>query len=254
MEEKALKPPYTSFKGFINFIDELRSHGEAPSVIDRSLLSKRSGSDQSALMATLRWFSLITDTGSPTDLFKALFDAHETDRQDLLNSMVADSYAFLSDSSFNVRNATTAQLTERFREYGITGSTLNKSISFFIAICKEAEIQISSHIKIPSISGASTRQMKKKIPRPAETWPMPPTQTSVVDATQLSYKNSSLAVEMIEIPVPIFGMQDGTIRLPAKLDDKQWASVVKMTEFILKNYRDMTTGSDSNTPEKEVSK
>jgi hypothetical protein len=242
MDEKSPKPPYTSYKGFINFLDELREHGEAPSVIDRSLLSKRSGSGQSALMAALRWFSLINDVGVPTTAFVDLFKATEPDRPTQIKKLIEGSYTFLSDGSINVRNATTAQLSERFRLYDISGSTLAKSIAFFMAACKEAGIALSPHIKVPSVANGGSRQPKRKTGRIPDAW-IPPSQPA--QATEASQQKRALdESDTIEIPIPIFGMRDGAIVLPAKLNDKQWAAVVKMTQFILTNYRETHASSN----------
>ena len=75
MSDKTIKPPYATYRSFTSLIDDLRSHDVMPGIIDRSFLSKRSGSEQSALIATLKWFGLTDESGTPTDLHLFGIDA-----------------------------------------------------------------------------------------------------------------------------------------------------------------------------------
>jgi hypothetical protein len=42
---------------------------------------------------------------------------------------------------------------------------------------------------------------------------------------------------MTVIPIPLHGMADGKILLPADLEEEDWAYAVNMAKFILENYR-----------------
>ena len=58
-------PPYTSYRTFKTFIEDLHEHG-VPSRIDRSVLTRFSGVVGTQLMHALRFLGLIEDDGRPT--------------------------------------------------------------------------------------------------------------------------------------------------------------------------------------------
>lgn len=233
MNDKTVKPPYTSYRSFLNLMSELKEHDVMPSAIDRSYLSKRSGSEKSALIAALKWFELVDDDGTPTGRLENFIAADEQESKTLLKEMVESSYGAITDGTFNLRSATTSQLADQFRQYEISGSTLSKSITFFLAAAKEAGIAVSPHAKVPPVTSSGNGKRKTKV---AVTPPVAP-QTPAHPAHEPS-KPKPPRADMVAIPIPIFGGQDGVIYLPGQMTEKQWENVIKMTEFILKNYRD----------------
>ena len=233
MNDKTVKPPYTSYRSFLNLVSELKEHDVMPSAIDRSYLSKRSGSEKSALIAALKWFELVDDDGTPTERLENFIAADEQESKTLLKEMVESSYGAITDGTFNLRSATTSQLADQFRQYEISGSTLSKSITFFLAAAKEAGIAVSPHAKVPPVTSSGNGKRKTKV---AVTPPVAP-QSPVHPAHEPS-KPKPPRADMVAIPIPIFGGQDGVIYLPGQMTEKQWENVIKMTEFILKNYRD----------------
>ncbi|WP_459047986.1 hypothetical protein [Stenotrophomonas sp. PSU_St99] len=233
MNDKTVKPPYITYRTWQWLIDELRSHEVIPGVIDRSYLSKRSGSEQSALIAAMKWFSLIDDSGAPTQLLRDYIVASENEAAVMFKKMVEQSYSAVTDGSFALGSATTNMLADKFREYEISGSTLTKSISFFLSAAKDAGIKVSPHAKAPPAPNNGGTKRKTKTPTP-----LPPTPSAVPDALGHGSKPRPPREGMVAIPIPIFGGQDGVIYLPDQMTAKQWENVIKMTEFILQNYRD----------------
>lgn len=233
MNDKAIKPPYTSYKSFETLIGELRSHEVLPDVIDRSLglLRKRSGSEQAALIAALKWFKLIDNDGARTAQLDAYLAADDATAKAMLKAMIEQSYSAVTDGTFNLKSATTQQMTDKFRGYEISGSTLSKCISFFLAATRDAGIQVSPHVKAPAVSPAAKRKAKPSITPPAALAQQEP----VHGAWKLHSKPHDEM--MISIPIPIAG-KDGAITLPKGMTDRQWTSVVKMIEFIINNYRE----------------
>ena len=140
-------------------------------------------------------------------------------------------------------------MTERFRQLDISGSTLTKSIAFFLAAAKEAGIQISPHVKAPSATNGGA--IKKKGLRALPTTPL--SSNNIIPSPPSEEHKGREAPKslpgMITIPIPIFGMKDGAIYLPDSMDERQWTSVIKMTEFILKNYRE-TMGNPTDLEDK----
>src|SRR5277367_891243 len=70
-------PPYTSYRTFKTFIEDLHEHG-VPSRIDRSVLTRFSGVVGTQLMHALRFLGLIEADGRPTERLKGLVKAHGT--------------------------------------------------------------------------------------------------------------------------------------------------------------------------------
>ena len=68
-------PPYTSYRTFKTFIEDLHEHG-VPSRIDRSVLTRFSGVVGTQLMHALRFLGLIADHGRPTQRLTELVNAH----------------------------------------------------------------------------------------------------------------------------------------------------------------------------------
>lgn len=240
MNDKMLKPPYTSYRSFQNLISELReyfrTHQMVPAVIDRSLLSKRSGSEQSALIAALKWFELVTDNGTPTQLLHDYVEVDEGASAPMLKAMVEKSYSLITDGKFDIRRATTNQMAEQFRQYDISGSTLYKCIGFFLAAAKEAGIPVSPLVKAPVASASSgVKRKPKSAAAPAPNGPV------VTPDPHPAHNNKTPRPpegDMVAIPIPIYGGPDGVIYLPGNMTEKQWTNVIKMTEFILQNYRE----------------
>lgn len=157
---KSATPPYIAFPTFLSFIKGLGEAG-VPSRIDKSLLRNMSGSNQSALLSALKWFALIDDSGRHGDRLDLLVKAGDK-AGEVLRGMLPDAYLFMSDGTIDVARATGAQLEEKFREYGISGETVAKAMSFFLAACKEAGMTVSSHIKLPKITRANGAAKAKK--------------------------------------------------------------------------------------------
>jgi hypothetical protein len=140
-------PPYIAHKTFTNFINGLTQG--IPSRIDKSIMRSLAGSTQGQLMATLRYFELIDADGKPQPSLKALVESEPGERKPLMAELVKRSYDFVFSSDLNLQTATTSQVEELFTAEGVTGETRRKSFSFFLALCKDVVIQLSSHIKAP---------------------------------------------------------------------------------------------------------
>lgn len=227
--QKVFSPPYTAYSTLQGFLISLRENGGVPSRIDKSLLSKKSGSAQAAILSALKSLKLIDEEGVPTQALHRLIDASDQDiytRE--LRKVLESTYPFLTDRSIDLTKATTAQLEQKFRDFQIRGSTVVKAMAFFITVAKEVGIQLSPYIKVPKMAPSSaTKQVKKK------------SLPNILIAEQEQRADSpKLPTEgFVEIVIPIHGMRDGKVLLPEGLGASQWAHVIKMTQFILENYR-----------------
>jgi hypothetical protein len=156
---------YTTFD---NFINGLRESG-IPNRIDRSVMDKLSGANQSFLMGALRFLGLTTETGTPTTALKALVE--EKDNKQVLEGIIRDAYDFLFTKDFNLQAATEAEVSERFRKKDLSGDTIRKAMSFFTLACGAAGIPLSPHLKGKRGGGRSNgnprRPRKPKTDTPA---------------------------------------------------------------------------------------
>jgi hypothetical protein len=159
------KPPYVAYRTFTNFIASLRESG-LPNRIDRSVFVGVSGANQSFLLAALSFLGLINKDGNPTASLKDLAENPNNEKA-IFAKATKENYDFIFDGSFNINSATTAQLTEKFKERGIGGSTITKAISFFTSICEAAEIKISPHLKGRSGGASGVKRGKYKKRKPA---------------------------------------------------------------------------------------
>ncbi len=228
-------PPYCSFATFSNFLKVLQVTG-TPSRIDKSVLSSMSGSSQAALISGLRWLNLIDAQGAPTDRLESLVAAEDDAFPDALRVVLERSYSFLTDGSLQLTKATGGQVESKFREYGITGSTVVKSVAFFIKAAKEAKIPLGPHVKAPKQAGTSSstkRAARKQQVEPVSPQVAEPARPSLDEDGRLPLSIPGF----VRIAVPLHGMKDGAVFLPDKLPRVQWEHALKITKFLIDNYR-----------------
>ncbi|MBI2412749.1 MAG: DUF5343 domain-containing protein [Deltaproteobacteria bacterium] len=178
-EEKKSIPPYLPYKTFSNFIERLKVG--VPSRIDRSLMGSFSGAAQAQLLSTLKYLGLISPNGIPTEGLKNLVNSEGPSRVKNLHDIVKTAYPFLFENDIDLTRITSKHLQELFENAGgITGGTVRKCIAFFVAISKEAGVELSPHIKVKATSVRSApkrsgleRNSKAKSELPSTPPPQP---------------------------------------------------------------------------------
>jgi hypothetical protein len=133
-------PPYLSFRTFSGFIERMRKG--LPNRVDRSVMSSLSGSNQSQLLAALRYLELISPKGIPTEKLSGLIESEGIKFRKTLREVLVTSYPFLF-RRFDLQRATIDELTGQFGSAGASGDTVRKCISFFLAAAKQAELPVS---------------------------------------------------------------------------------------------------------------
>lgn len=136
-------PPYISYRTFSGFIERMRTG--IPNRVDRSVMSSLSGSNQSQLMAALRYMELISPNGLPTERLSGLMESEEAKVQRGMREILWSSYPFLF-KGFDLRKATFDELTGRFASAGASGDTVRKCVAFFLAAAKHAGLQVSPFV------------------------------------------------------------------------------------------------------------
>lgn len=227
--KKQESPPYIAFSTFSNFINGL-SETNIPSRIDKSLLRNMSGANQSALVSALKWFSLIDDVGHPNERMENFVKAGDG-RAESLGAMLKAAYGFMADGSINLERATGAQLEEKFRAYGLSGSTINKAMAFFLAACKEAGIPVSTHIKLPKVARSNVKKREKQRPQ-------------VGDAAERDddqeENGGAGAVMKFEIPIPVD--RKVKISIPADFDEADWTLLQTMLTAYITRWKSFSGG------------
>jgi len=175
-------PPYPAFKTFTNFLEGLEEKQEQfPPRIDRSYLRGLSGVSQSQLLKALRAFELISEDGSVTPALKDLA-TRPNDRPQLVGDLVRTYYPEMV--KLGEENATAKMLEDTFAEYGLSGSTRRKAVSFFLKAAEWGGIKLSPHLAIPRATSSGNggakrkRQQKTQTPSDPEGSPPPPSPTT----------------------------------------------------------------------------
>lgn len=226
---KPATPPFTSYSSYINFLNQLREHGTVPTRIDKTLMSKSSGSQISATMAALKYLGQIDEAGKPSEQFKKLVLGTEDDRKPLLAALLKERYQFLFDDvGFNIEQATSGEMAEKFRALEINGSTVTRTIAFFLAAAKEAGIKVSPHIKPPP----APKGAAKKSPKAKELTGNQLPQEEEDDA-------SDPDVERFEIPIP--GKSSVKVMVPSDLDADDWEMLQSMITVYIKRWKGFKT-------------
>jgi hypothetical protein len=153
--------PYLAWRTLFNLILEMAETG-LPSRIDRSFLNKKSGLDQTYLIATMKAFDLIEDDGTVREPLKRLvadIEGRTALVAELLRANYPEVFA-LPD------NATQQQLDDVLQEtFGLTGATTRKATTFLMHAAAFANVRLSPHLKTPrgvASAGSATRANGQK--------------------------------------------------------------------------------------------
>lgn len=155
-------PSYFAFKTLTNMLVKMEEHGP-PNRVDRSFLKEMSGAGQTQFIAGLKFLELIDDDLKPQPRLIDMVSDPEA-RPRLTGEMLRERYpeaVALGDT-----NATTDELVEVFREYGVQGDTARKAIAFYLQAARYAgDIPLSPHFKTPTVrtgAGSSRRRGRPK--------------------------------------------------------------------------------------------
>jgi hypothetical protein len=157
-------PPYTSYRTFKTFIEDLHEHG-VPSRIDRSVLTRFSGIVGTQLTHALRFLGLIEDDGRPTPRLKELVNAHATGRwAETLLERLRQEYAPMF--AIDLETATPSHFNEAFRKaFPAADAVVQKCVTFFLYAANDAGLKISGRV----LKGRKPRSLapRRKPTKPA---------------------------------------------------------------------------------------
>jgi Family of unknown function (DUF5343) len=174
--KSARTPPYTSYRTFRTFIEDLREQG-VPSRIDRSVLTRFSGVVGTQLMHALRFLALIDGEGHPTERLTDLVNAQDAGRwAETLLALIRREYAPLF--AIGLDTATPSHFNEAFRKaFPAADAVVQKCVTFFLYAANDAGVKISPRVlkgrKPRSLAPRRRQAPAAAAPRPVETVPSP---------------------------------------------------------------------------------
>ncbi len=157
-------PPYTSYRTFKTFIEDLHEHG-VPSRIDRSVLTRFSGVVGTQLIHALKFLVLIEGDGRPSSRLKALVNAHATGRwpETLLETL---KHEYAPMFAIDLETATPSHFNEAFRKaFPAADAVVQKCVTFFLYAANDAGVTISGRV----LKGRKPRSLtpRRKVAKPA---------------------------------------------------------------------------------------
>src|SRR5277367_378388 len=137
--------PYTSYRTFKTFIEDLGEHG-VPSRIDRSVLTRFSGVVGTQLMHALRFLGLIDDEGRPTQRLRELVIAHGgAEWPQALSQALEQAYAPIF--AIDLETATPSHFSAAFRKaLPAADAVVQKCVTFFLYAAADAGLKVSGRI------------------------------------------------------------------------------------------------------------
>lgn len=169
---------YSSKVSFDNYVTHLHDNPPLPSRLDKGVMGHLNYGTQQALVAAFKFFNLVNKDNVPTPRLEKLVAATGEDRKALLLQMLKEGYPFLFDGSVDLSRVSPHEFEEKFkRDTGVSGSTADKAISFFLGMAAEAGVQLSPHLtkrRPSSPSAASKRPRARREKRDKGNTPPPP--------------------------------------------------------------------------------
>src|SRR4029077_14643625 len=195
-------PPYTSYRTFKTFIEDLHEHG-VPSRIDRSVLTRFSGVVGTQLMHALRFLGLIEDDGRPTERLKGLVKAHGTANwSERFLELLRHEYAPMF--AIDLETATPSHFGEAFRKaFPAADAVVQKCVTFFLYAANDAGVKISGRVlkgrKPRSLTPPRKVARPTRSPPPAEEFEAPPAQPPPASAVSDDKKPSELLLTHLDL-------------------------------------------------------
>ena len=160
---EGFQPPYFSFQTFWGFIESLAER-PLPPMIDRSILSTKSGTDQLNLLTAFKSFGFITDDQTVTPLLEQFVAGDSESRPKYLATLLRAFYT--AQLELSERNGTATQLNESFTEtFGIrSADTRRKAVTFFLHAAKTAGLPLSPHFPQTRSSSGTAQGRPRRSP------------------------------------------------------------------------------------------
>lgn len=152
--------PYLPFKTFRSAVQNLRTHG-LPEKLDKTAWPSQSGGTQNLIVGAFKFLGLINETGRTQPTLSDLVGVSEDSNEEktLLNSLLHNSYPKLFELNLNA--ATSKQVNEAMETYGVTGSTRDRAVRFFLKMAHHCGEDLSSRLTTGMRSKTTTTVTKE---------------------------------------------------------------------------------------------
>lgn len=153
-------PAYLSYASWLKLLEALETY--LPPRFDGSYWDglKFSGTTRYTARSTLIFLGLMDSDNKPTSKLQQLVESKGDERAVNLQGIIEQAYQPVI-GDLGLEKATSGQLEELFRKAGAKGNVGDRSISFFLALAKDASLSLSPPLE------AKTRALR--IPRTAVT-------------------------------------------------------------------------------------
>ena len=230
-------PPYVSYVTFQGFIEEL-ANTTVPAHIDRSMLPKLSGANQTALLSALRFLGMTAgDDDETTSALRELVEARRAGEdawKQALTQLLDEKYSSIL-GEVKITNTTRARLTSCFTSAGVkAGQMTEKSMRFYIHALKDAGVKVSEHVTKASRKAAKRKAAPKKPAKRDQgdgTPPPPPSSTTPAEG-------------FARLPIP--GVDGGYIEYPKNLSEADCVMYETMVGA-LRKYVEVQTGEEETS-------
>lgn len=222
LQEKII-PAYVSWPTFMRFIDRLKETVTPPR-IDNSMMPSFSGGERSQIQVALRFLALIESDGTVTERLRRLVVAYRTEEwKQVLAEVIHTAYAPIV-GDLDITIGTAAQLADKFRAIGATGTTVDKCIRFYVSALKEAGTPFSPYFTARRSRTERNGGKLRKITR--RTVPEQQSSTTVALLPHESerpheYAQDPKGTTRLHIPIP--GKPMATITVPEDLTEEEWS-------------------------------
>lgn len=147
-------PPYVPFRTLLSALDGMVD--VIPNQVDRSLWPSYSGAIQGQLLATMRFLHLIDEKGFPTESLRAL--VNPSTRQVKLAELLKAAYPDVFEK--DPERMSPKQLRDILGSFGISGSTLDRAVAFFVHAARYAGIPLSPHLTAGTRQSRTARKLR----------------------------------------------------------------------------------------------
>jgi hypothetical protein len=196
----SFKPPYNVvWTTFNNFLDGTEPE-TLPPKIDRSYLSRMSGTNQTYLLSALRSFELIGPGNEVTPALKELV-RNPDDRPAMIADLLRRYYPEVVE--LGKSNGTVGQLDEALGKYGLRGNTIRKAAAFYMHAAQYAGIPLSVHWAVRKAGSGHRDEAASKRQRKPSAKPVAQGQqsvrTSVGDSRNLTLRSGGTVTLTVSV-------------------------------------------------------
>jgi hypothetical protein len=148
---------YVPFQTFLSAIEELERARELPHQFDSSLWPTYSAASRAQLLGAFRFLRLVDDAGRPTSPLRSLV-RDKINRKSIMRKILEEGYPHII--GMNLLGVSPKQFDHAMRQFGMTGETHKKVISFFLRAAVYAELPLSPLLR-SKVREAGSRRRKR---------------------------------------------------------------------------------------------